>query len=262
MCKTSMRKKNNLQNEFKKIALRVLNPLPNSFAKGPDGKPIKCDDEYIAIITVNVKRCFQGSIYWKTEKNDILERKKVAQIKGELALPTIALILESPHKSEFKKVDGPSSTPPYWEPVHPAMGTTGTNIVEYFPETLLKYLLQQKIENGASTKTVRDIENGDYRLVLVNTIQYQCSLGEKTGKHRDDVFSKCFNERVFKKDFVKRLKGYSPSIIINCCTGGEKAPGFNSQIQSLINERFPSVLRLKGYHPSSIYFVVGFKKEP
>lgn len=225
-------------------------------------KACKCDDEYVAILTVNVDRSFEGSVCWKTDKEIIKNRNQTMlpkPIKEQDNLPTIALVLESPHISEFFKDSNCTKkrTPP-----RPAMGTTGLNIIEYFPETLLKYLLQRKIENGAITKTVRDIENGDYRLVLVNTIQYQCSLGEKPDEYRDDVFSECFNNPVFKNDFVERLKGYSPSIIINCCTGGEKASGFNSQIQSLINEKFPSVLRLKGYHPSSIYFVVGFEKEP
>lgn len=272
MSKTMQQEKNGLQKTFESFSLEAYNDNPDSskrlsvfsdipqekLAKGTGGEAIKCDDQYIAILTVNVNRSFDGSVCWKTEKKEIENRTQAELIQRQDDLPTIALVLESPHKSEFFNAltNMQPPTPPY-----PAMGHTGDQIIKYFPSVLLKYILQKSVENDAITRTVRDIENGDYRLVLVNVIEYQCSLGAKTKKYRDAVFSKCFDDQAFKDDFVNRLKGYTPSIIINCCTRGEKeSSDFNSQVQSLISEKFHSALKLNGYHPSCPLFCIGFKK--
>ena len=235
---------------FKDVDLDLL-------ARTVDGKAYQCPDQFIAKIKVNVSRCFEGEVRWITDQSTIKNRSEADTIEKEKKTPTIALVLESPHREEFF-TDPKSKT--IREKSFPAMGTTGDTIVESLPDVLLKYILQKEDGDGAITRAVRDIENGDYRLVLVNVIQFQCSLGEPTDRYRDDVFQKCFNDPVFSNDFRKRLKKYRPSIIINCCTLSKKKFSFRDRVQKLINKRFPSVLRLQGYHPSCPLFNKGFTK--
>jgi hypothetical protein len=73
-------------------------------------------------------------------------------------LPCVLLILESPHTSEFDACPGP------------AKGSTGRNIVRYLRQV-----------PGLQDK-------GDFGLLLVNAVQFQCSLGRPTSEVRDAVF--------------------------------------------------------------------------
>lgn len=243
----------NKNNSFKDIELDLL-------ARTVDGKAYKCPDQFIAKIKVNVSRCFEGEVRWITDKSAIKDRSEADAIKKEKKTPTIALVLESPHREEFFTNLESKTRKTIREKPFPAMGTTGDRIVESLPDVLLKYILQKEDGGGAITRAVRDIENGDYRLVLVNVIQFQCSLGEPTDRYRDAFFQKCFNDPVFSNDFIERLKEYRPSIIINCCTLSKKEFSFRDRVQELINEHFPSVLRLQGYHPSCPLFYKGFTK--
>lgn len=124
----------------------------------------------------------------------------------------IFLILESPHTEEFKH-DLPG----------PAMGKTGESIRNYFHAYF-----------RASVLSAILIPRMVYSFVLVNAIQYQCSLGVAPSSFRDRVFSEFWN-KVGKADFIARLKRYykSGDIVINACTKGNLK---NCSLKSLVEK--------------------------
>lgn len=100
--------------------------------------------------------------------------------------------------------------------------------------------------------------------MIINAIQYQCSLGEEKSKYKEKIFRECWKNQVFKDDFIKRLKSCSPILIINCCTGqiGGKISGLQKSVQIEIDKNFPNTYKIFGYHPSTYSFLRGFKKCP
>lgn len=215
------------------------------------GSPQKCEDQFIAEIEINISRNGEGFIKWLTPIDQIKSRAQADSIKSNIEIPTIIIVLESPHVKEF--FDGREKRA---QPM-PAMGNTGTHIIDYFPELLMKYILQTKIKQGVVTRRICDIENGIYRVALLNTIQYQCSIGEKIEEYKEKILSRCLNGESFLDDTIKRLKKLSPGIIINCCTIGKE--DFRNMVQQKIDNNF-SCLKLIGYHPSHMNFLIGLNK--
>jgi hypothetical protein len=125
----------------------------------------------------------------------------------------ILLILESPHKSEYK-YDKKNFT---LKPKAPAQGYTGRNIQSYIGDLL---------------KKISNLTGGNYNLIISNPIPYLCSLGIFTdklnAKVRDNVWNAVWNisnerdEYVIREDFIARCKHYRPEYIINCCTANLK----------------------------------------
>ncbi len=231
-------KKGNSKTNFSKLA----------YSDKKKKNPKKCKDQYIGILKINTNTLFNCKICWKTPNNLLKSRNDSNQIKRRKQIPTIVIVLESPHKDEFEK-----NTP------MPAMGQTGDNIIKYFPSVLMQYMYQERGKNNSALLRAKgDIENGKYRIALVNVIQYQCSLGRKPKEFRNDVFCKMWNFPKVKKDFIHRLKILNPIIIINCCT--KFCNIIKDDIQQEINKNFPNSLLLEGYHPSSLYFLKGFIK--
>ena len=125
----------------------------------------------------------------------------------------ILLILESPHKSEYKQ-DKKKFT---LKPKAPAQGYTGLNIERFIGDIL---------------KKISDLSKGSYNLIISNPVPYLCSLGiftEKLNtKVRDNVWNAVWNiingkgEYVIRDEFIARCKHYRPEYIINCCTANLK----------------------------------------
>lgn len=149
---------------------------------------------------------------------------------------TIVIILESPHADEYNNSCF----------INPALGKTGENLQNYF----------EKLINALAISE-HDLNNGQYRIILMESIQYQCSLGIKplNKNIRDLVFSKIWNlqnkngEFPTKIDFISRLASYMPDVILNLCT----TPS-NNLVQKEIDQyrkKYPSVKLYIGYHPSS-----------
>jgi len=155
-------------------------------------------------------------------------------------MQTVIVVLESPHKDEYCK-NGLRM---------PAMGITGANLDMYFKDIL-----------NLTIKTNRDLFNSFkypmYRVILMNAIQYQCSLGQKTNGSsfcfRDRMFTKMWGkseDSIVQRDFIKRLMQYKPDIIFNFCT----AIG-NNGVRDLIlatikYKKLPRLkLLYKAYHP-------------
>ena len=125
----------------------------------------------------------------------------------------IVIILESPHKNEYTIYKKENNEKLYNSV--PALGKTGKNIEEYLDEILKNQLKELQ-------------SNDEYLIILMNSIQYPCSLFEPTERHRSQVFEDCWNKKyvseeediyLYREDFKKRLKSYNPSIVINACTG-------------------------------------------
>ena len=144
------------------------------------------------------------------------------------SLACVLLILESPHTSEFDTSPGP------------AKGKTGTNIVRYLRDV-----------PGIADKR-------DFGLLLVNAIQYQCSLGRPTSEVRDAVFTEAWSNGG-RFDFETRLRALYRAVdcVVNCCTRGprETASQLRVQVQRSLEVSLPSGTSvLRRNHPSFWHF--------
>ena len=153
--------------------------------------------------------------------------------KSRSSSPCLILILESPHTSEFAK-NGLGEKPA------PARGATG-------------YLIRQHILSISDLIPTPNVE-----LMLMNAIQWQCSLGERPLKkrQRDAIFSE-FWKTGGAADFGARLKDYvrPGDIVFNCCTKGSTA---GKPLQELVQEvicatlyEMHDVSAFVGKHPAS-----------
>lgn len=148
---------------------------------------------------------------------------------------SIVVILESPHKSEYSfKANVPN----------PALGSTGTKL-----QTHIKNMI-----NNVLSKHNSNIKNGKYRIILMNSIRFQCSLGLSPLKKdvRDKVFFEIWKLNDIRSDFEKRLESYNPKFIFNLCTLGDIVPSLNFLVQAQINKKYwqKDVELYVGYHPS------------
>lgn len=125
----------------------------------------------------------------------------------ETSSNNIFLILESPHKDEYDSNMNPHS---------PAMKSTGNFMYLYF----ISKILPRLYKNGLVLDTKKT-----YNMCLINPVPYQTSLYYITEKKinpelRDKIWEKIFF--VTEKQFINDIKKFTPSILINCCTGNMK----------------------------------------
>jgi hypothetical protein len=139
--------------------------------------------------------------------------------------PCLVMILESPHVDEFIGEPGP------------AKGFTGDMIRKFLPEA-------------------SDLNMAmGFGLVLINAVQYQCSLGAVTSMYRDQIFRAVWTQGG-RENFVARLQAIlRPSdIVMNCCTKGSDV-GLNKPLRSLVDAslraHFPDLQVLRRMHPAS-----------
>lgn len=138
---------------------------------------------------------------------------------------SVLLVLESPHIREFDDLPGP------------AKGTTG------------RLIAQQAL-------SVPGLEGrDDAPLVLMNAIQYQCSLGRAPKLYRDQVFLAAWHD-FGRSDFVARLSAtYRENDVVVCaCTEGTK--GTSKPLRTLVYAAMIEALPagtpiLPRTHPSS-----------
>ena len=145
-----------------------------------------------------------GTLYCKTKPYEVLEKRYDIPV-APCEKAAIIIVLESPHIAEFDPVTKCG--------IGPCRGKTGLNIAKYLPSILMNNSV------GLS------LGYKEYDLVIVNAIQYQCSLGEETKLYRDAMFLYYWEQSEVREDFKKRLNfarsKYAESIVINCCTNGE-----------------------------------------
>ncbi len=163
-----------------------------------------CDDEIIGLLQFENNK-YKFSTH-KNYKNKIIRSKEEYQrdyTSDYSKYKSLVVILESPHLDEFDVIDKNKKIIGN----RPANGKTGERFRKEF---------EQIINNKYSSK----LSKGNYFVYLVNSVQYQCSLGAKTNIFRDYVWLTLWLEREIRENFIDRLKIINPSIIINCCTNG------------------------------------------
>ncbi len=157
-------------------------------------------------------------------------------------LKNIVLLLESPHKDEYR------SRNIYTKliPIAPAQGenklSAGGAIFNYLSE-VLKFINEENHNI---------IPNGNFNLIISNPVQFQTSLVFIHGKPldrayqtlRDTIWKKIWDIQDIQSDFIKRINKYNPHLIINSCTKNLK-PYVNEVLENLHNN---TVINIK--HPS------------
>ena len=195
-------------------------------------KKLVCKDAKLTIRKIKRCKCkdiiagyYDGTTddkaFWFSKKerdghDTSIENNK--EIKKLGKVETIVVILESPHIKEF-----------FEEPNGPANGSSGTNLQKYF-WNVLKQIFKEH-------ENLRILQ---YRIILMNSIQYQCSLGVDPKRFRDHVWLKLWYESDLKNDFSERLQNYNPKIILNLCTLGDHSleQGLPQGCKTVINNKY------------------------
>lgn len=214
-----------MQNKFKQIAVDEINSLCEKL-------PGKCPDQYVGEIA---QICYQnGEFNPKDKVRKEFDRDDIKEVEC-IRTPMrsyVILILESPHVYEFKdkKIKGP------------AQGPTGTNIRIH----LMEILNHKKILGH----NLKDKYQG-YGLILMNAIQYQCSLGMPTEYFRDKIFCQLWKDGG-ESNFKERLKGtfQENDVLINCCTTGAEKRNLVTQSIRDISPKLGIEYLITGSHPS------------
>jgi hypothetical protein len=241
-----------LKKEFCKIAKGIIAKYQTIYGS-IDYKKKPVPDQYVALIEVALSQG-GGQLKYIEEaitdasKRDVLHKKLIKKA----GLPTIALVLESPHIHEY---DNGILCP---------LISSSDNVQQAFLQLLLRYLMLNNNSTSAFISNRQKLNEGNYKLLFINPIQYQCSLGQSGNNAmktiKEPVFTACWENELFKNNFIERLQNYHPTMIINCCTGIKdgKPDGLQKLVQQEINSHFNNAVKLFGYHPSSCHFLRGF----
>ena len=204
-----------------------------------------CPDQLVA----SLEKDPLGKIQWVGKKS--LKTKVSASSKCELferrdinkkfypENDILLLLIESPHKHEFngEVANGP------------AFGAAGTRINNYLA--------------GILEKGEIELDKSRYDLLLVNIIQYACSLGQDLKLIKNKMLKDSWNsdKNDFKNDFKNRLTKILQTakanqknvLIINCCTS--TIAGIKSSVTEIIKETIKETNYVNEiyscHHPSS-----------
>lgn len=192
-----------------------------------DGRYRICDNRYI------IRHC------------DVSGQALAEQLQQRPNICNIVLLLESPHKSEYEYIDGgigPARAP--------ASGPTGRSI-----DRCLGTILS-RINCINAEHIVLNCE-----IIISNPIQFQASLhaihgqslrkgNGKWGKLRNNVWRALWSEQ--RDQFLTRLRGYNPKVVINACTGDMRCRKNQPKkfVEELIREHCPAVPLYNVYHPA------------
>lgn len=159
----------------------------------------------------------------------------------------LALILESPHKDEYRINNVLQKTAnEQLIPQRPANGFAGVQIDNF-------------IQNRPWIKHLNTTDV--YEVFIMNAIQYQCSavdyiqgMNKFVRRLTDNIFLVMWNYNKsglnpFRTDFVNRIQKYSPDVIINACTKGTRKPTLQMRVETLIRNMAASYYT--DYHPAS-----------
>lgn len=147
--------------------------------------------------------------------------------------PSLILLLESPHKDEYTK-DG------LFRPIAPAMGQTGDKIDAYLEGLTNEFL-------GRSLWKENRIN-----VILCNPVQFQASVFEIHKKPLQNPTIKGIRNKLWKdlfdhgerELFLKRLKSYNPTAIINACTKDLK-----NSISDVLSTEYRKITYVANRHP-------------
>ena len=178
-----------------------------------------CPDNYLGNFEIKENRVIHNNLWFdrkkrvKNIKEIFINDNKLKLLQDNKEEKIILIVLESPHKNEFKGIDGH---------IAPAIGKTGKYLNDYFNN-----IIKDKLGDGK------------YKVILSNAIQYQCSLGVNTNIFRDRIWIKLWLMEDFDKYFIKRLEKYKPDAIINLCTkGGHEKDPYIPKVPKVINKEY------------------------
>ncbi|MHC1714860.1 MAG: hypothetical protein AB9858_04590 [Acidaminococcaceae bacterium] len=167
------------------------------------------------------------------------ERMDIDYLSNNSIIPVlinpIVVILESPHKKEFiNKI-----------PQGPAQGHSGR---------LFKNKFEKLIQNSHLYNNLSNIKAD---VVLVNAVQFQCSLGHKLNnienkRLKDKYWTKCFDSGC-NEDLIDRISAINPIAILNLCTKG--CDNLQMKLHDYIKEsKLQKINYSLGSHPSTWNF--------
>jgi hypothetical protein len=185
----------------------------------------RCEDQFVGMI--NVTQTSTGCPPQNQECTDFALRTPISQYARPVS-PLIILCIESPHLKEYQlSPPGPAAGD--------GSGDAGKALRLYFDVACPVHTL---------------LPPGEYPLVLMNAIQYQCSLGD-IKRYRSKVWVECWNTFAVRA-FMKRLCGlYRPGdIVINACTAGGVTPKLREYVKCAVQAlRIP--VSLERIHPAT-----------
>ena len=180
----------------------------------------------------------------REEMTGFNDDQKYKHLRKRGEQPAIVLILESPHSNEFNSSG---------KPIAPAMGVSGQNIYKYFCDII----------NGASSGNKQTANNlnalvsflnnnagKEICVYIVNSVQYQCSLGIKPICHIIKE-SNWVDEWFAGPDFDERCNILNKeAFFINLCTSGVFVP-MKEMVKERLNALGITDNYCEGPHPSS-----------
>ena len=95
-----------------------------------------------------------------------------------------------------------------------------------------------------ANKTNVNLKYKKYEIILMNSIQYETSLGCVTNIYRDRVWLTLWSNKSIRRSFRRRIKKYEADIIINLCTNGSHEYEPIIPEKKLINFRFIDAINL------------------
>lgn len=154
-------------------------------------------DAYRYIISVK-----NGTVSFQTIFSDGIGRFNDQAVECSYN-PSVVLIIESPHKDEYDQ---------YFNPISVAQGATGRKIEKYICPIL----------SSGKGETLPD---GNYDVIISNPVQFQASLFQlhhqplnigEVATVRNKVWKAIYEKE--KDNFLQRIKGYRPVLLLNGCT--------------------------------------------
>ena len=133
-------------------------------------------------------------------------------------------------------------------PTGPANGLTGNNLIKH---------LSDAINKSSQYKEILEMKIQSFDLVLLNSIQFQTSLGFATKKYRTKNWKCLWLVEDIKQGFSKRLNIIKPRIIINLVTNASKIKEkVQLEIDNYYRTNNQTCLIMKGTHPSCWSFSI------
>lgn len=180
----------------------------------------RCDDNFVgSIVIAGGKIVEKETDLWFEKGTRINHKENLSLGSVNKENGTIIILLESPHIDEFLS-SGES---------FPAIGYTGNVLNSLFAKLFDEFLDKKLKEN----KII--IKDNKYNIVLMNAVQFQCSLGMPPCKFRDEIFCELWNSDQIKNDFQKRITAVNPALIFSFCTKGN-IKNFRKLNKSLKND--------------------------
>ena len=144
----------------------------------------------------------------------------------------IVCVLESPHRDEYLKSNN-------FNCGYSAMGRTGKFFDKKFKDKLL--------ENHTN------FCSGNYDIVLLNSVQFQCSNAHRPLKKtiRDTNWNAMINNNDIYDELLHRIQALNPAYIINLCTKSHINLQLILQSKLIRSNVFNICNHTHGWHPST-----------